>query len=117
MNNSTYVQKILKILNEAQEDTFLKQEFHAASSSSPLTFKGEVQYTGQSNIELRLTINMPEVIKHYVTENSYESLSEKQFEDASNKIQNALKDVSEEFALLLQNKLASYGLKEGDNHE
>lgn len=117
MNNSAYVSKILKILNEAEEDSFLKQEFKSVSDSSDLTFDGELSYTGQSNIELRLTINMPEIVKHYITENSYDSLSETQFNGAVDKIQNALKDISEEFSTLLQTKLASYGFKEGDNYE
>ena len=40
----------------------------------------------------------------------------KTIKDATDKIKNALHDVSEEFAQSLRTKLASYGLIEGDNH-
>lgn len=109
------ISQLQKALNEADEG-ILTEEFRIASEDSYIVFNGKLDYTGDSKIALELSLSMPNVIKHYLSESQYNDLSEDQFKGASDKIKKALEEVSSEFEQSLRNKLASYGLKEGEDN-
>lgn len=104
-------------MHEADEDNkMLSDQFQVASTESSIQFNGKLGYTGESKITLDLSISMPNVVKHYASENTFDQISEEQFKGASDKLQNALKEVAAEFENQLKTKMASYGLQEGDNN-
>lgn len=104
--------QLQKALNEADENSFLSSSIQAGSD---IKFSGQVSYTGDSKIELSLSYELPLTEKHLISAQSFDNISEEQFNKAVEKIQTALDSVSEEFALSLKNKLASYGLEGEQN--
>ena len=96
---------------ENSSNSMLADEFHVTVDNSSSVFNGKLSYTGNSQIELALTMKMPDVVRHFKSTQEFGSISEEQFKDASEKIQSALKEVLEQSELLLKNKLASYGLE------
>lgn len=111
------LESLIQAMNEANEDNkMLSDQFQVASTDSNIQFNGKLGYTGESKITLELSVSMPDIIKHYVSENTFDQISEEQFKSASDKVQNALKEVAEEFENQLKTKMASYGLQEGDNN-
>lgn len=111
--------KIIDHLKNAMyEDAndFLEDEFHVISDKSSIMFNGKLSYTGDSEIKLQLIRKMPDTINYYVSDQSFSELSEQQFKDASEKVQNALKESLDQIELLLKNKLASYGLVKGETN-
>ena len=110
------LESLKKALNEAEGNEILTSQFHAVSDKSNITFNGKLGYTGNSKISLELSISMPDVIKHYLSETEYNDLTEEQFNEASNKLQKAVQEIAEQFELSLTNKMAAYGLQEGENN-
>ena len=107
------LESLKKAINETDEG-ILSDKFHVVSEKSNISFDGNMNYTGDSKIALELSVSMPTVIKHYLSDTSFESISEDQFNKALEKVQNALKEVADNFEQSLTTKLASYGLKEGE---
>lgn len=107
--------QLKQVMNEADEGSSMERDVHADSST--LKFNGKMSYSGNSAIKLDLTIEMPAITKVYTSKQTFDSISEDQFRKASDKIQNALEDLTKEFNLSLKNKLASYGLNEGEQND
>lgn len=103
------LEQLKQALNEADENSFLSDQFQI---DSDIKFNGKLNYTGDSKISLDLTFEIPTQTKSYISELDFDDVSEEQFSEASEKVQNALEKVAEEFKLSLRNKLASYGLQE-----
>jgi hypothetical protein len=116
MNELELLRKALYEADEEPEtqdssNNMLSDEFHVITDKSNMAFNGKLSYTGDSRIALELTTKMPDVVRHLKSSQQFNSISEEQFKEASEKIQNALKEVLEQSELLLKNKLASYGLE------
>ena len=104
--------QLKQAMNEADENSMLSDTIQVESDN--IKFSGKFSYRGDSRIQLDLSFEMPNQIKTFVSDSAFDSITEDQFSKASEKIKNALERLAQEFKTSLDNKLASYGLHEGE---
>lgn len=108
----TILNQLKKAINEADENSMLSDVIQVESDN--IKFSGKFSYEGDSRIHLDLSFEMPTQTKTLISDSAFDSITEDQFSKASEKVKNALEDLAQEFKTSLDNKLASYGLHEGE---
>jgi hypothetical protein len=99
-----------RLLNE---DGLMSESFRVELDSIPIVLNCSLVYNQDSKLELNVEYELkPSESKTYVSETAYSELSEDQFRGSVNKLKSALEDVLNSTELMINNKTASYGLKE-----
>lgn len=104
---------LLKKALYEDENSIFQQDINAQIENSLISFSGTASYTGDSKIALVLKVIASDAVKNYISK-EFSEITEEQFDEACSKIKIALEKSLEEFSLLLENKLASYGLTKGE---